>query len=570
MMSNHTVRYAEVTQRKFSGAHYTPSRLARFVAQEIKKAWELGQITSNLRILEPAIGDGNLLLALLAEFQDFPQSSIEVIGFDTNPTAIANAENQICAYFPDVSYELHHDDFLDFALRWKQPTLFERTDFEPVDIVISNPPYVRTQIMGAERAQKLSELFGLSGRVDLYFAFIKAIEWMLKPQGIAGIIVSNRFMTTKSGAKVRKNLRENFNIHHVWDLGDTKLFAAAVLPAVLVVEKRNGYQQSVPPKFSSVYATPEPATSSQQVTHIIEALNANIDGVYETIEGTRYRVEHGELAGGKSVESVWRIVTKSSRSWLERVDEHTFCHFRDIGKIRVGVKTTADPIFIRDDWHTFPDSDRPELLKPLTTHHIARRFRAIEPEKKILYTHIVKNGRRTAVDLHQYPQAKRYLETHRAQLEGRKYVIEAGRNWYEIWVPQDPSQWERPKIVFRDIADEPSFWIDFSGSVVNGDCYWFTLAKGDDQLDLLWLALAVGNSSFIEKYYDYKFNNKLYAGRRRYMTQYVQKFPLPDPATELSQQIVALTRRIYDLIPAKDTIKLQRELDGLVWQSFGF
>ena len=149
-------------------------------------------------------------------------------------------------------------------------------------------------------------------------------------------------------------------------------------------------------------------------------------------------------------------------------------------------------------------------------------------------------------------------------------MIEAGRNWYEIWVPQDPSQWERPKIVFRDIADEPSFWIDFSGSVVNGDCYWLTLAKGDDQLDLLWLALAVGNSSFIEKYYDYRFNNKLYAGRRRYMTQYVQKFPLPDPATELSRQIVALTRRIYDLVPTKDTLELQRELDGLVWQSFGF
>ncbi|MCY4456377.1 MAG: hypothetical protein OXB90_00325, partial [Acidimicrobiaceae bacterium] len=60
-------------------------------------------------------------------------------------------------------------------------------------------------------------------------------------------------------------------------------------------------------------------------------------------------------------------------------------------------------------------------------------------------------------------------------LEGRAYVIEGGRNWFEIWVPQKPALWTQQKIVFPDIADAPRFAIDRSGSIVNGDCYWMVV-----------------------------------------------------------------------------------------------
>jgi len=42
-----------------------------------------------------------------------------------------------------------------------------------------------------------------------------------------------------------------------------------------------------------------------------------------------------------------------------------------------------------------------------------------------------------------------------------------------------------------DISDEPCFWLDLEGSVVNGDCYWMVAQDGKD--DLLWLAAGVGN-----------------------------------------------------------------------------
>ncbi len=148
--------------------------------------------------------------------------------------------------------------------------------------------------------------------------------------------------------------------------------------------------------------------------------------------------------------------------------------------------------------------------------------------------------------------------------------MKSGRQWYEVWVPQDPDLWQYPKVVFRDITDKPMFWLDLQGAVVNGDCYWL-VNHNPEETDLLWLVLAVANSSFIETFYDYRFNNKLYSGRRRFITQYVEKFPLPDPETQKSRQLVELTKQLYNL-PASSpqSTLLEGELDALVWAAFGF
>jgi hypothetical protein len=147
-------------------------------------------------------------------------------------------------------------------------------------------------------------------------------------------------------------------------------------------------------------------------------------------------------------------------------------------------------------------------------------------------------------------------------------VIESGRKWYEIWVPQDPTAWNQAKLVFRDIAEEPVFWMDLDGSVVNGDCYWLICQKFE-QTDLLWLASAVGNSTFVEAFYDHRFHNKLYAGRRRFMTQYVEQFPLPEPERQITKAIIEKAKRIYDRISSPTAESLLKELDRLVWQAFG-
>ena len=564
-----TPRYAVVPEEKAGGVTYTPQPLSDFIAEKVVEIFDAFPVDRPLRVIDPAIGDGQLLISLLEQLGRRPALNIEVHGFETDQKALNIATGRMRQRFPNVTVRFEHGNFLEFVLEHfgmdGTGSLFSSTVPELYDLIIANPPYVRTQIMGASQAQILSGRFGLSGRVDLYYAFVLAMAQVLKPQGVAGIIVSNRFMTTRSGALVRRVLLEQFNLRHIWDLGDTKLFDAAVLPAVLLAEGRNGDKRGLP-DFSSIYET-----SQSSVVEAGSPLQALVHSeVVQVEDGRKFLVQHGKLDTNGTREGVWRIATKAADSWLATVKAHTWGTFGDIGKIRVGVKTCVDKVFIRSDWNDLPEVEHAELLRPLITHHVARRFKAVLSERslQILYPHELVRGRRRAVDLSLYPRSKAYLERHRGMLESRKYVLDAGREWYEIWVPQDPSAWDKTKLVFRDIAEEPTFWIDQAGSVVNGDCYWI-ICDNPDQTDLLWLAAAVGNSCFIERFYDTRFNNKLYAGRRRFITQYVEKFPLPDPHSNEGKKIIATAKNIYTSIPSAQADKVQAELERMVWNAFG-
>jgi len=522
------------------------------------------QRSQPFRILDPAVGEGELLASLLKQISD--RVPVEVFGFDTNEKALELTTARLRSLFPSASIHLRVGDFLKFVSDMPGSGdgvgLFEASVTETFDLIIANPPYVRTQIMGAEHAQLLAKTFGLNGRVDLYYAFLVGIAMVLRPDGIAGIIVSNRFMTTKAGTSVRRAILDRFNVRHVWDLGDTKLFDAAVLPAVLIVEGRNG-QARRDVSFTSIYETLEAPSHHRQ--SVIDALSE--PGIVEVPDGRRFRVRCGNLNLTRGPSAVWRVATKDADAWLETVAAHTWRKFRGIGKIRVGVKTCADKVFIRTDWNKLGEQGRPELLKSLTTHHIARRFKPNELKERweILYPHETVGRHRRAVELDKYPRSDAYLRRHRAVLANRTYVLQAGRKWYEIWVPQDPAAWEKPKLVFRDIAKEPCFWIDFEGSVVNGDCYWMVV---DDE-ELLWLAAAVANSTFIEAFYDHRFNNKLYAGRRRFMTQYVEEFPLPTRESKLTKEIIAKAMAVYAAVGTTANEALSAELNRMVWTAFG-
>jgi hypothetical protein len=240
-----------------------------------------------------------------------------------------------------------------------------------------------------------------------------------------------------------------------------------------------------------------------------------------------------------------------------------------VATIRVGIKTTADPVFVRSDWDALPDSLRPEpeLLRPLITHRETSRWRItpLEGGRRVLYPHLSRDGRRIPIEFDEYPQAAAYLQMHKARLQSRRYVTDAGRRWYEIWVAHNPAAWCQPKIVFPDIAESPRFSLDDSGAIVQGDCYWITLKTSVDP-DWLPLMLAVANSSVATKFYDLMFHNKLYAGRRRYMTQYVEQFPLPDLRSRSAQRVVRQVKQL--LMKPRALPETEDALDRLVNECF--
>lgn len=561
-------RYNHVESRKREGAHYTPTILADFISDNILRNYELDNVVN---IVDPAVGDGELLLSLINAIRVKSNCDIIAYGFDTNAEALGITRDRFEGVFEGVELHLLNQDFLTVCCEKNEeidplfmPNAATIPDF---DLLIANPPYIRTQVLGAAESQRLSQTFGLKGRVDIYQAFMVAMASILAPNAVAGVVVSNRFLTTKGAADFRAILHNQYAIKGLWDFGDTKLFEAAVLPAVLILTPSLQDQNANVP-FSSVYMSnaEEVIDLRQPVCNQIEALEHH--GSVESQEHT-YQVRHGYLKFDERPSDVWRLEDSGSLDWLNIVDRHTWCLFKDVGKIRVGVKTTADKVFIRSDWLKEVGYE-PELLLPLTTHHIAGRFRSSgEPSKKILYTHRILNGVRRPHVLKDYPLSREYLEDNKLRLSSRKYLIDANREWYEIWVPQDPDAWQREKVVFRDICEHPTFWMDEDGSVVNGDCYWMMRDAAGMPEDILWLILAVANSRFIEKFYDIKFQNKLYSNRRRFISQYVELFPIPDPSTANSENLINLAQQCYREDDSTRRSILEQQVDELVFAAFG-
>jgi methylase of polypeptide subunit release factors len=525
--------------------------LAAFLAEVTVRQATWG--SEEVAVLDPACGDGSLLAAIAAAVNPNARRRIKLIGYETDAVAASNASESL-QEIGVASVDIRVGDFLD-AVTDQHPisrqSLFSRSDdpTEQFDLVISNPPYVRTQVMGAAKAQQLAGRFGLTGRVDLYHAFVKAISLVLRPGAVLGLLTSNRFMLVQSGATVRELLRAEFRVRDVYDLGDTKLFTAAVLPAI-VVAQRNPASHGAPCSFTRVYQIRDANDVEPPVTlsrgSVFEALRQRKAGDIDTLEG-HFRVEQGELEEHRNLSASWSLSSTHTRNWLTTIQRRCSTTFGEIAQIRVGIKTTADSVFIRDDWDSLPEPLRPEpeLLYPLITHHIAARWRSAGGgTRKVLYPHEEgPSGEKRVVDLDNYPRARAYLEQHRERLESRKYVIDAGRKWFEIWVPQQPGDWRRPNVVYPDISEEPRFFLNTTHAIVNGDCYWITLNDGVPS-DYLLLLLAVANSHLAISYYDTVFHNKLYAGRRRFMTQYVKQFPLPRLEAAESQEMISIVRHL--------------------------
>src|SRR5690606_18383037 len=130
-------------------------------------------------------------------------------------------------------------------------------------------------------------------------------------------------------------------------------------------------------------------------------------GVYR-VNGRYFELSTGTMEIPIDAKDPWVLVTDSERQWVDKIHDHAWARIQDITKVRVGIKTTADPVFIRQDWRELPAEIRPEdeLLLPIYSNEDAGRWLPTTETsdlKRVLYTHEVRNGKRTAISLDQYP-----------------------------------------------------------------------------------------------------------------------------------------------------------------------
>jgi hypothetical protein len=163
-----------------------------------------------------------------------------------------------------------------------------------------------------------------------------------------------------------------------------------------------------------------------------------------------------------------------------------------------------------------------------------------------------------------YPAVYAYLVRFREQLEARDQAeIGIRYEWYALARPREESwqEFEKPKIVFTDIAQRGEFGWDDGNHYVLNTAYSLPTTER-------WL-LAVLNSHAVLWFYT-RISNTIRGGFVRFIRQYVEQIPIP--RTNPRQQ-ASVQQQVDEIIAQKRAGEffgeIEARLDGLVAHLYG-
>jgi len=505
----------------------------------IKQIKNICKSKNKIRILEPSVGDGSLIVELLKHIPNTINVIVDCL--DIHQDFINNTKNNI-QFSSNIQVNYILQDYLTYHPKYSY------------DVIISNPPYVRTSVIGADKSQELKKNFQLSGKIDLYQAFFIKMINELNEDGIISIITSNKYLYNKSGTSLRKYILKHLSIDYILDLGDTKLFNAAVLPAILVGKKNLSVKNGLN-KFISIYENhnSDNLAKSNEYKSIFDYISSNKKEKYFTYKNSQFIVKSGNICfQTKDI----LLLEHNDKIFVNKIDSVSKYKLKELADVKVGIKSTADKVFIHQQ--TFRDVED-ELIHPIIVSKSINKWK-INPSKQktIIYPYNYSINDKEVIDLKQFPKCEMFFNSNQETLTKRTYVMKSSKQWFEIWVPHSPKIWKTEKIVFKDISSHGVFAYD-NGSIVNGDSF-FILLKNNVDKDYLFLLLGILNSDLMYKYHQIMFPNKLYSNKNRFNSQYVEKYPIPDISSPIAQSIISLVKELLfsDCDISNEEIKLNK------------
>lgn len=597
---HHEQNYSE-TDRKTLGVHYTPDSIVDYIARQtlaplIKHPDSFLQI----KILDPACGSGLFLLKafdILAEqwkqqFGHFTDADARhviencLFGIDIDENAVHAAKKYLAAKIFDENQRemlklniIAHDAL---SLKRNQQTQLnidkndELTCFDGLkfDCIIGNPPYVRIQNTSGQKKQLQSLYQTAQGRFDLSNLFIELAEFFLKEEGRLGFIISNKILTTTATKSLRHFLTTHFSIEEIIDLSDTKLFNAAILPLILIAQKTLNNETNI--LYAHITQINFPTIPVHPVNDLLKFL-AGLNTVSEsTVEYNQKCFQINRFYTQlPSQQTTWTFHPQAEQRILQKLKQHASLTLEQLSeKISVGLKTTADSVFIKPMTQIFITRHQFEsqLIFPVLESENVRRWRCdwqLEKDLSVLYPYIEIDNKVFPIDLIDYPHVANYLQKHYDQLAGRVYLQQARRQWYEIWVHHAPESFRQRKIVTPDISAHNCFAIDEQAFFVNGTCFFIILKQNN--LTFYQAILGLLNSSVIEYFHKICNSNTLYAKRFRYWTSYVKHYPIPKKlldSTELQMRLAQNTAQLTQTTNQEEITVLEHYNNQLCYQLF--
>jgi hypothetical protein len=290
--------------RKAQGSYYTPEPLVDYcIAQTLKRRLDglaiasLADLHQLPRILDPAAGGGAFLLAAYETLlrwagdgslhptkptgatvpncpQQPPIAPVDwatrqqllrhcIYGVDLDETAIAltrlslhlkllegeRPPGQIL--LPDLSQNLVCAELL-LGLDWITtfPLAAEAGGF---DVVLGNPPYIDAEQMSATAPawrQACTQRYRCArGNWDMFCVFIERSLELCRPGGMTSLVVPNKLRSAGYAATARSLLTKHSRLLALRDYAQVAVFRAAVYPLVYVARKGGGEKEGDQPGF---------------------------------------------------------------------------------------------------------------------------------------------------------------------------------------------------------------------------------------------------------------------------------------------------------------------------------
>jgi methylase of polypeptide subunit release factors len=400
------------------------------------------------------------------------------------------------------------------------------------DIIVANPPYVRQELIKHLKPDlQKAHPHVYTGVADLYVYFYSRSLQLLRPGGMLVFISSNKWFRANYGAKLRAHIAAICHIHSITDFGDLPVFESATAYPMIFIAQKGRHNDPL------TYFT-EPTTLKPPYPDVLAII----------------REQGNHLPPDALDGSEWRLTDSASAGRLRymRAIGTTLGKYAG-GQIYYGIKTGFNDAFYIDGairaQLIAEDPRSAEIIKPLALGKDIKRWAIQSKDRWLIVTRI-------GIDIGRYPAVFKHLKRWQDKLEAR---WDKGDHWWELRACAYYDAFERPKIVFPDIAKEPRFTYDFAHTYLGNTGYIMPV----DDLFLL----GVLNSKSVEDFY-IELSAQVRGGYLRFIRQYVEQIPIPNAITADRNAIADLAQKCLDA-KGVGCEEWEREIDARVARLYG-
>ncbi|HOI19268.1 MAG TPA: Eco57I restriction-modification methylase domain-containing protein [Candidatus Woesearchaeota archaeon] len=406
------------------------------------------------------------------------------------------------------------------------------------DVVIGNPPYVRQEEIKEYKEVLKNNYESANGTADLYCYFLELSHKILRLHASSAFITSNKYLRANYGVGIREFLLKQTNISKLLDFGGYKVFDTATVDTIIsIFKKETGLSNNIEcVNFKKTFS------ESSQLSNFI-ARNKFI------IKQSNLSKSGWVLLNNNYLELKNKIESKG-----EQIDKSF--------KIYRGITTGANSAFLVDNIKINEYNLEPELLRPILQGKEIYRYHTKKAKNNLIYSY-------TGINIEKYPNIKKHLDNYKELLENVWEAKHGKKEYYELRGCKYYNEFLKSKIIWCDIANQPSFTYDENKHFLLNTAFMIIGNR-------LKTTLAILNSN-VSKYWFLNTSSQLGESGLRFIPEFVERFPLSSK-TIFDNQIIQLVDQILSITKDEDYLKnpdkqakvkkLEKEIDKLVYQLY--